>query len=190
MRMCPERHDNEAADKIVNDRALRHRKVCNSRHTLRNLRRTLAPDEREDKLDAALLDGLPVAAVSQDRLDHLRINELLKCSFDSAPFEERANHGVFHTRKSIASGGTSRIPNRIIIMSDASRNSASASSIVLPTKCFSARLPSKSVGTALISLAAGKRIVRSGLTGVVSRAGLYTVAVLPVAVAPRLIPTM
>ena len=74
--MCAERYNNEAADQIVNDRTVLNCDVCDSRHAFRDLRWTLAPNEREHELDAALLDGLPLA--TEQSLDTLRVDEFLE----------------------------------------------------------------------------------------------------------------
>ena len=90
--MCAERYNHEAADQIINHRTMCDREVCDSGHALRDLRRTLSANECKDELNAILLDCLPVAAISEKPINSLWVNELLECSPDSSPLEERADH--------------------------------------------------------------------------------------------------
>src|SRR5258708_4986136 len=90
--MCAERHNYEPTDQIVNHRTLLDCKAGDSPHALRNLRWTLSANEREDELNATVLNWLISDATSEKRLDNLRVNEFLEYSSDSSPFEKRANH--------------------------------------------------------------------------------------------------
>src|SRR6266850_1985460 len=90
--MRAERHNHEGANQVVNRSTVSDRNVCDSGDALGNLSRTLAANEGKDELNTTVLERLSLCAITKERLDGLRINELLECSSGSSLFEERANH--------------------------------------------------------------------------------------------------